>query len=98
MTNPIYLPAEVRELLARLQERLDPHLDARDWGGICDLLSQPQPACTWRRDGDTGAYETACGSVWHYTDGGTPEENGQYFCHHCGKALEEAEVSNEKDC
>lgn len=28
-----------RALLGRLQERLDPHLDARDWGMICDLLA-----------------------------------------------------------
>jgi hypothetical protein len=30
-----------RKLLERLQERLDPHIDARDWGLICDLLAQP---------------------------------------------------------
>lgn len=28
-----------RKLLGRLQERLDPHIDARDWGMICDLLA-----------------------------------------------------------
>lgn len=38
------LTDEVRGLLARLQDRLDPHIDARDWGMLCDLLAaQPEP-------------------------------------------------------
>lgn len=35
-----------RKLLERLQERLDPHLDARDWGMVCDAFraqSAPEP-------------------------------------------------------
>lgn len=43
--------------------------------------------CAWKRDEETGAYETHCGSTWHLTDGGEPDEHGQYFCHHCGKPI-----------
>lgn len=44
--------------------------------------------CLWKREQDSGFYETGCGQVWHFTDGSTPEENSAYFCHHCGKSLE----------
>lgn len=45
-------------------------------------------ACLWKREQDSGFYETGCGQTWHFTDGSTPEENSAYFCHHCGKSLE----------
>ncbi|HBZ94935.1 MAG TPA: hypothetical protein DEO91_14945 [Pseudomonas sp.] len=45
-------------------------------------------ACLWKREQDSGFYETGCGQTWHFTDGTTPEENSAYFCHHCGKSLE----------
>ncbi|GEM_PF-1742625 len=32
-----------RELLERLQERLDPHRDAAAWGALCDALRRAQP-------------------------------------------------------
>lgn len=32
-----------RKLLERLQERLDPHLDARDWGMLCDAFRAQVP-------------------------------------------------------
>ena len=38
-TTTVQVP---RELLERLRERLDPHMDARDWGMVCDLLAQPE--------------------------------------------------------
>lgn len=44
--------------------------------------------CLWKREQDSGFYETGCGQTWHFTDGSTPEENSAYFCHHCGKSLE----------
>lgn len=31
-----------RKLLERLQERLDPHVDARDWGMVCDAFRTQQ--------------------------------------------------------
>jgi len=33
-----------RELLERLQERLDPHRDAVLWGNVYDALRRAQPA------------------------------------------------------
>lgn len=51
--------------------------------------AEPKPTpCLWKREQDSGLYETGCGQVWHFTDGSTPEENSAYFCHHCGKCLE----------
>lgn len=51
--------------------------------------------CTWTRDEDTGTYDTGCGRTWSLTDGGHPEEHGQYYCHHCGKPIIEAEASHD---
>lgn len=53
------------------------------------LPSQGGEQCKWVRDEDTGAYETQCGTTWHLMDGGEPEEHGQYFCHHCGKQIDD---------
>ena len=33
-----------RKLLERLQERLDPHTDARDWGMVCDAFRAQLPS------------------------------------------------------
>ena len=50
----------------------------------------PAP-CIWTRDEDTGAYDTQCGRTWHLMDGGIPSEHGQYYCHHCGKPIDDGE-------
>jgi len=57
--------------------------------------AEPQKSCKWTRDDDTGAYETACGVTWHLSDGGEPEEHGQYFCHHCGKRIDDEGADHE---
>ncbi|EPV8691108.1 hypothetical protein ACQYZY_28880 [Pseudomonas aeruginosa] len=63
-----------------------------------DLKSHLQTAgaapapCVWKRDEDTGAYDTQCGSTWHLMDGGYPSEHGQYYCHHCGKPIDDGEA------
>lgn len=45
-------------------------------------------SCIWKRDEETGAYNTGCGQTWYFTDGdGTPAEHGALFCHHCGLGL-----------
>ncbi|WP_442962416.1 hypothetical protein [Pseudomonas sp. BLCC-B13] len=44
--------------------------------------------CLWRREQDSGIYETGCGQTWAFTDGTTPEENSACFCHHCGGVLQ----------
>jgi hypothetical protein len=46
--------------------------------------------CVWTWDSD-GFWQTSCGSSWFY-DTGTPEENGQMYCHHCGLPIEQKEV------
>lgn len=57
-----------------------------------DLLSrqtEQHNSCKWVRDDETGCYGTACGVTWHLSDGGEPEEHGQYYCHHCGKQIDD---------
>ncbi|MBK59382.1 MAG: hypothetical protein CML01_11335 [Pseudomonas sp.] len=57
--------------------------------------AEPQSSCKWTRDEDTGAYGTACGATWHLIDGGEPEEHGQYYCHHCGKQIDDEGADHE---
>ncbi len=44
--------------------------------------------CNWNQDGDetSGAWETACGSMFRLDDG-DPFENQMHFCCYCGKPL-----------
>ncbi|MEA1029468.1 hypothetical protein T3A99_12910 [Pseudomonas sp. N-137] len=42
--------------------------------------------CEWSQDGESGIWNSACGSTWSFHDEG-PEENGMNFCHSCGKHL-----------
>jgi Lar family restriction alleviation protein len=51
--------------------------------------AEPAQSCRWVRDEDNDTYITKCGSAWHYSDGGYPEEHGQFYCHHCGKQIDE---------
>jgi hypothetical protein len=41
--------------------------------------------CIWAEDED-GAWDTACGERFEFTDGG-PAENGAKFCLYCGARL-----------
>lgn len=41
--------------------------------------------CQWREDED-GNWETACGELFFFTEGG-PAENGFLFCPYCGSNL-----------
>ena len=42
-------------------------------------------ACEWSlEDEDNGIWQSSCGELWSFTDGG-PKENRVSFCHHCGK-------------
>lgn len=50
------------------------------------------PECQWSLDDDdSSTWQTACGALWQFTDGG-PTENLMTYCHHCGSkvALEAA--------
>ncbi|PIA74263.1 hypothetical protein CDR19_04145 [Ectopseudomonas toyotomiensis] len=63
-------------------------IESRMNGGAVVNQQVTTPFCLWKREQDSGFYETGCGQTWHFTDGTTPEENSAYFCHHCGKSLE----------
>ncbi|WP_053183576.1 hypothetical protein [Pseudomonas thivervalensis] len=52
--------------------------------------------CEWRQDGESGIWNSACGSTWSFHDDG-PEENGMNFCHSCGKHLVVEAVEPEQD-
>ncbi|MHB0825139.1 hypothetical protein ACYCFL_05845 [Stutzerimonas nitrititolerans] len=80
-------PAEHFEILA--EETADHRNDLIARLEELEAKAEPQKSCKWTRDEDTGAYETACGATWHLFDGGEPEEHGQYFCHHCGKQIDD---------
>jgi hypothetical protein len=41
--------------------------------------------CTWKYGNDR-TYETSCGHVWEFFDGG-PQENGARYCMYCGKSI-----------
>jgi hypothetical protein len=42
------------------------------------------PECQWLLDDDdSSTWQTACGALWQFTDGG-PAENLMKYCHHCG--------------
>ena len=50
-------------------------------------------SCIWTQDSD-GTWNTCCGKVWEFNDGG-PEENEAHFCHHCGGVLLAEHFSSE---
>lgn len=77
------LRTQVAELQAELEE-------ARGLPTAPAVVKQQvtTAACLWKREQDSGFYETGCGQTWHFTDGSTPDENSAYFCHHCGNSLE----------
>ncbi|WP_321944663.1 hypothetical protein [Burkholderia cenocepacia] len=50
----------------------------------------PDRECEWKCDDvDNGTWESCCGEIWTFTDGG-PVENGMLFCHRCGSKLKTA--------
>ncbi|MFJ2539416.1 hypothetical protein [Pseudomonas sp. NPDC087614] len=52
--------------------------------------------CEWSQDGESGIWNTGCGSTWSFHDDG-PEENGMNFCHSCGKHLVVEVAEQEQD-
>lgn len=86
-------PAWMDECRQKLIEHLTKG-DPRDVAAYCAFLwhhcqstSAPSKSCVWKRDEDTGVYNTACGQTWHFTDGGYPEEHGALFCYHCAGSI-----------
>lgn len=59
------------------------------------LYTAPQPRrevaqepCKWQLDDEeSGTWESGCGELWSFIDGG-PVENRVRFCHGCGKPVE----------
>ncbi|WP_321829528.1 hypothetical protein [Burkholderia cenocepacia] len=55
----------------------------------------PDRDCTWRLDdADNGIWESSCGEMWSFVDGG-PTENRMLFCHRCGGKLKTAPTSDQ---
>lgn len=55
----------------------------------------PDRECEWKCDDiDNGIWESACGEVWSFIDGG-PVENRMLFCHRCGGKLKTAPTSDQ---
>ena len=47
--------------------------------------------CIWKAENNEympGTYESTCGIVWTFTEGGV-KDNGVNFCFRCGKKVEE---------
>ena len=54
-----------------------------------------QDTCKWTYDKWQEYWGTECGEAFYYSDGG-PVENGQIYCHHCGRRVEIVEVLAEE--
>lgn len=89
-----WTPEQISQALHEHVEKGDPV----DVANYCMFLAArkefiyPQPAsekpphkCTWVEDAE-GYYSTECGEAYVFNDG-TPQQNGAYFCHHCGGKL-----------
>jgi len=52
------------------------------------LMNHLESKCKWTEDDTCDFWETACGQLFEFNDGG-PVENMFKFCPHCGKPLDE---------
>jgi len=56
------------------------------YGAAQRLAGQQRETCTWTEQDDKdmpGTYESSCGEMWSFIDGGV-KENRVTYCHHCG--------------
>jgi len=56
------------------------------YGAAQRLAGQQRETCTWAEQDDKdmpGTYESSCGEMWSFIDGGV-KENRVTYCHHCG--------------
>ena len=44
--------------------------------------------CEWKQDALEGYWETGCGKLYEFMEGG-PTENRQKYCGYCGKRIKE---------
>ena len=59
---------------------------ALQYGAAQRLAGQQRETCTWAEQDDKdmpGTYESSCGEMWSFIDGGV-KENRVTYCHHCG--------------
>lgn len=52
--------------------------------------------CAWRQDEYTGAYHTACGHLWQFTEGGLVDNDTRY-CPYCGGQIVEQPTEGEEN-
>jgi len=52
--------------------------------------------CAWRQDEYTGAYHTACGHLWEFTEGGLVDNDTRY-CPYCGGQIVEQPTEGEEN-
>ena len=67
-----------------LTDKLSPLIYA--YGASQRLAGQQRGTCTWTEQDDQdmpGTYESSCGEIWSFIDGGV-KENRVTYCHHCG--------------
>ena len=48
--------------------------------------------CEWKQDEDNGCWDTSCGHLFEFSEGG-PQENRLSYCWYCGRRI--AEVRDE---
>ena len=56
------------------------------YGAAQRLAGQQRETCTWTEQDDKdmpGTYESSCGEMWSFIEGGL-KENRVTYCHHCG--------------
>ena len=56
------------------------------YGAAQRLAGQQRETCTWAEQDDKdmpGTYESSCGEMWSFIEGGL-KENRVTYCHHCG--------------
>ena len=56
------------------------------YGAAQRLAASERGTCTWTEQDDKdmpGTYESSCGEIWSFIDGGV-KENRVTYCHHCG--------------
>ena len=59
---------------------------AKQYGDARALAASERGTCTWTEQDDKdmpGTYESSCGEMWSFIDGGV-KENRVTYCHHCG--------------
>jgi hypothetical protein len=74
----IWKPAELDKFIAEI---------------YAEIYQRAAKVCEWKED-DDGNWETGCGEIFTFTDGG-PEENRQNHCGYCGGKLSQQNASVE---